>query len=595
MARSLSNELRKRMKARAKGASSGKWGRPTPTIESAAEQLQRNRQLAANAATAEKERLERAVARARDRRLSEDEERNAMLVRQHAASRSQSAPPAAPEAPRVRARPAQPTRWEALPVEAPRFVAEPTIADVVEYVPAEPPPTADVRQAVRRAFGMEVLCAPAAGRPIVSWRELSLPVASPELIQHWDAWVSPDHWMTIIESLLDGNTNHMRLVSNPGSYNLVLAPTLATPVCDPQRWPPQLRKGKWISGEAGACLPEMDFVLRVTRTDAFPHREGEKRIFRSMKYEAAMSEMAMTLEAASLGLGPPVLAALAWPWQEEGGSARGGRDRRPTSGKAGRWGLLLVLKQAPMDMSRYLDSVLSQNAPLPLAPATSPAVQEAAQRSAAQLVRLCAKASWSGYINFDMKMGNLLLRKADNHTFFFIDFDATYYRHVDPEFTGFKARLFTNLLLLCVHMRAFAKPAFSKPFLASLGGFMLQLWRQAKTSEDHFGAGADWLLDARISPDHESGEFNQHELACIESEPRRLARQLSMMCFEYLFSRNPDATPVCSRANRFVFWDTKPDFATGLHPRLVPQLLHFAFFYLDSLPDNVRAILFAPA
>ena len=156
-----------------------------------------------------------------------------------------------------------------------------------------------------------------------------------------------------------------------------------------------------------------------------------------------------------------------------------------------------------------------------------------AEQAAHSLVTLCYHIG-TNHINFDIKQGNLLRRDAKAE-FFVTDFDAMYYRYVDPDIGGRKACFFVNLLLLAMHIRSYTMShSFSDVLLRVFAPILVELWTECVRSPDTFGEGAKWLRDARLLPTQESGgSFNQKALRKL---PRGAAvgRQLSMMVFEYL-------------------------------------------------------------
>jgi hypothetical protein len=137
--------------------------------------------------------------------------------------------------------------------------------------------------------------------------------------------------------------------------------------------------------------------------------------------------------------------------------------------------------------------------------------------------------------------------------------------------------MLTNLLLVCMHVRAYSLRTFAVPFLAMLAPLVMKLLEEAVSDRDSFGRGFAWLLSAKIAPCPVSGSFDDCLLKRTQEAGLRLSRHLSMMVYEYMFNKEDGKRPSAT-ALQWKGWDFTTKFVSG-HARLVPQLVRFSFFY----------------
>lgn len=428
---------------------------------------------------------------------------------------------------------------------------------------------------VEANFDVNVLCALPDGNGVRTWHDLSALDDSAAAMP----WYNPHHWLTLSQAWTKRTAPWLRQMTESGNYNNVLVLAPGAPVDDPTKWPPQLRKASPLSA-AGVCGGS-EYVVRMTRTDPFasdPCAEGPSppKVFRAMKLESLVADMALALHAASLGIGPTVYAAVSWKW-----------DRVPGD-KVQRYGLLLVLERSNGDMLHYQRELLTQHPPSGSIKGPPAPLRERAEFAGAWLAGLCYQVAWSGFISFDMKPGNILMCERAN-TFCITDFDNMYYRSVPDAEGGVKARFFVNLLLLCIHVRAYSRSSFTTSFLKPLGPELLRLWKEAVSSPTTFGAGSVWLRNAAMASDSKSGTFDHRRLARMKDPNEKLATMLAMMVFEYFINDEPPKQRPCIAA-RWSGWKKQGDFFKG-PPPLVPQLLRFVLFYGTPVPDEYATLL----
>ena len=274
---------------------------------------------------------------------------------------------------------------------------------------------ADVRDFVKAQREVAVLCALPDGNGVRTWNDLQLIDGDERGLN----WYSPGHWLTLSRAWTQRSAPWMKRLNESGNYNDVLVLSAGAPLDDPAHWPPQLRPG--YDMKPSILRGDGAFVVRMTRTDPFAKGPGDgkspAKVYRSMKMEALVMEMAHTLHAASLGVGPAVYAAVSWPW-----------DQVPGTGVQ-RYGLLMVLERAAGDMVHYQDDLLRKH-PLGCSINGPPReLREHAECAGAWLAGLCYHVAWSGFINFDVKPSNLLMCQRED-TFCMTDFDHMYHRQV---------------------------------------------------------------------------------------------------------------------------------------------------------------------
>ena len=296
-----------------------------------------------------------------------------------------------------------------------------------------------------------------------------------------------------------------------------------------------------------------------------------------MRLHETVREMAFALYAASLGMGPPVLAAVSWA-------------EMPSATTNLHYGLLLVLERCRGDMIDFQCSVREKFPPASYVSGPSPEFTRAAVDAAKDVARLCYRSAREGFLNFDIKPANVLWQEGT--TFYLCDFDPTHFLHVHTSVASMKAAFFLNMLLLCMHIRSHSSESFAGVFLDALAPGMLALWREATQKPDLFGAGADWLAGARMPPGAREGCFCARELRQIKSVATRCKRHLEMMVWEYSFSTSEGRKPP-KRCTAWPGWQRGAVSGTffGSDVPLVPKLLSYCFFYATAPPVELTAAL----
>ena len=587
----LVKERKKKQQAAAKRKALG-----PQVVDSPRTQLRKNQELAKEAAAKEKQRQEQIRANkkakeeeeaVRERQRREDQRRAAEDVEMPDAGGGEGE-----GVPRQRARPramipllptpvARVDPFEGLP--KPEHVETPTWKSVSSIAVAGLPSSIEVlKPFVRTSIDLVVLCAPRPDGEVRTWNELEAPPVDSPFAADWASWLSPVKWKSMSDAWRLGNTQQLKKVTAAGNYNDVLTVSAGTPVNDSSAWPPQLRgSGVDVTEDTAvvATLPRADYVIRTTRTDPFPSEAGEVPTYRAMRLESVVDEMSLALQAAAQGIGPPIYAAVAYPWDH---------GEKQTSEQ--RYGMILIMRKADGNMADWTSRV--QELPedrSALLGGPLRAMKRTIEESADFLVNLCFHIGSTQHINYDMKQGNLLMHEVSGN-FYMTDFDAMYYRYIPPEIAGTKTCFFVNLLLLAMHVRAYAfSTTVTNALLGVFSPILVEIWNEAVNSPATSGQGFRWLREARIAPTYETGSFNHRTLRGLPPGAR-LGRQLAMMVFEYLFDKSDDKRAPLA-ATQWQHWDfEKSAFFQGGFKPLVPQLMRFVVLYNRPVPSALRSL-----
>lgn len=562
------------------------------TIESPRKQQERNALCAQKAAQrvteqaeAEERRRQKQQREAAARARQQIEEQREELRRASAADPDPDEPKADPaqrmgpsRVPRSSVQP-----LPEIPLPGPAFVNVPTWESVKALtLPAEALSIDQVKEFVRLNIDCCVLCAPFPDGRIRTWNELKAPPSNSEFAADWQSWLRPMTWESMVDNRQDCNRQHLTEVSKAGNYNEVLEVTALTPVTNPEAWPPQLRAlGVEIDSATPLenVLPTADYVIRMTRTDSFPGSSNEKaQVYRSMTREALVNELALALQAASQGVGPPIYAAVQWAWALQ-------------SAPEQMYGMIMIMRKADGNMVDWAFKLRRmpeyQHGPTR---GPSPVLRGTVEQAASFLVGLCFYIGSTQHINYDMKKGNLLVHEISGQ-FYMTDFDPMYYRYIPPEFAGVKACFFVNLLLLAMHVRAYSESStISNALLDVWTPILVELWDEALRNPQAFGPGRRWLKQAKLENNKMYGNFDPNLLEQMGIGDR-IGEQLTMMVFEYLFDtdrKNPPRT--VAEWNHWML--PKSDYFNTerkAYP-LVPQLLRFACLNQRAWPERYKPV-----
>lgn len=433
---------------------------------------------------------------------------------------------------------------------------------------------------VRARRDAAVLCALDDGNGVQTWNSLAdTPQSDDDAATNWRKWLAPGNWRSFVDmcSAIDPEaddeylekekespTFDVAVAAVSGAYNAVLVPSSIAKLDDATKWPPQLL----AAGRSG------DYVVRITKARAFKSDNSAASLrFRFMRLDDMVLEMALSLYAASLGIGPPVLAAVSWPETVDGSDCL-------------RHGLLLVLGKCRGDMIDFQQSLCNHCPPESYVSGPSSVFTKWAVAAATEVARLCYCMAKEGFLNYDIKPSNLLWLSEDR--FFLCDFDPTHFVQVNASTASMKAVFFTNMLLMCMHVRSHSSEPFCKKFLGALAPVVLGLWREAVQNPALFGAGHDWLASARFPVHEAQGLFCAKELRHTRDVGERRRRHLEMIFFEYSFSTSEGRLPP-KRCVKWPQWKRKASFFGS--PLLVPQILCYCFFFSDTVPDELAAVL----
>ena len=460
----------------------------------------------------------------------------------------------------------------------PSFVDPPMYTSVSSMsataVPAEN--LQEVKQMVESGIETSVFCAPYADGRIRTWDDLAMPDESSVWSTDYKNWCNSEAWSSMAWEYESGNPKKLVSMSHFGNYNNILKISAGTPVSNPSLWPPQLTAmGIETIVPRSDVLPQSDYILRITRTDPFGGSSSSgSQVYRSMTLNQVVDEMALSLLAASQGIGPPVYACVAWKWKNQEGKAK------PL------YGMTMILRRADGDMMTYVEKLRADFPRTTQGPSNG--MIRMSEETAINTIGLCFHMGWMGLINFDMKPANMLMSEREG-MFYLSDFDGVLCRQVDPEDGGVKTCFFVNLLLMCFHVQSYiASVTFTSAFLATAAPILVELWTEAVRSPSSFGPGAEWLKQAVIT-NTEEGIFDQGTLARMPPK-KSLATQLKMMVYEYAFATGEGRRPG-PKIKSFA-WDTSEDYFSG-PAALVPQLMKYVVMYNSAVPEEFSDIFAA--
>ena len=396
------------------------------------------------------------------------------------------------------------------------------------------------------------------------------------------SWFMPSKWTELVRQRVSGNSGAFEAVTSTGNYNEVLATTTSTPTMDHAKWPCVLNSNI------------MPMVVRMTRSDPFPCAEGRTPAYRSMKLGDLKKEMSITLHAAAHRYGPPIYSAVSWAWE------------RRHKDKHQKYGLILVMLRMRSDITKFqnimYDKLMISHPDGDVAP---PQYRKGVEQISRSMILRCYEMANAGFINFDIKPGNMLVDQYgdepnfENPDVYITDFDAVYCTQVSDDVAGPKARFFVTLLLLSMHIRAYSRAAFVDSYVRVAGPLLMELWEQlvasyGDTSSKPFGEGSKWIYETEIAFDQLRGSFNYSDLKNTTSPGKRLSMQMMMMTYEYLFDDSDNREPPM-RATKWDGWVRKRQggFFEARNPRLVPQLMTFILFHLAPVPEDWKTILAA--
>jgi len=164
---------------------------------------------------------------------------------------------------------------------------------------------------------------------------------------------------------------------------------------------------------------------------------------------------------------------------------------------------------------------------------------------------------------------------------YLIDFDSWYTFEVDlhPQ-----CLLLLHLLLMAMHIRAHLRSSNgAAQILRELQAPTLALWLNVK---DQNFPGSSLVANLRMPPANEKSKYGEistnHR---FDSPEQRLRWMLPRICYDYFFSTAPNIRDAVAHQ-----WYHGSGYG-GQPALLVPQLLAYAFFFQQSIPEEYREAL----
>lgn len=253
----------------------------------------------------------------------------------------------------------------------------------------------------------------------------------------------------------------------------------------------------------GDVIDQNQYVFRVTRPDRGDDDDDEDEdddednqkskdspCSRYREYHEICAEMKFVLEAAACGFGVPCYAAFAF--QTNTAIIRSGK-------RIGLWGAVYALKRG----EKNLNSLIFDRTEHALSEQHGHSdFQQAMKRGVASFCRkkllpVLVRQSQQRVLNFDIKPGNIMVLK--NQSIYVVDFDSSLYSS-NLSFMTFESSLLVNLLLLCVHVRAWTQPDFASAFVDTYRNLILELVVYSRS--------CSWLSEAKVDSGAKFKAFN---------------------------------------------------------------------------------------
>ena len=271
-----------------------------------------------------------------------------------------------------------------VPLPGPQFVAPPLWETVGAGAAAATPRPS--RTSSRSCEATSTRCC-ALLRPdgqIRTWNELQAPSPDSPFAAEGRG-LSPAKWVSIPRARFMGNTDQLNVLTAAGNYNEVLTVSGGSPVNDSTRWPPQLRRWVWRSQRPLRGCHAAHCRLRGAHDAHGPLPVGLVRpVLPCDEAGSLVDEMTLALQAAAQGIGPPIYAAVAWPWerQPETSGAKVRHDLDHAQGRRQHGRLSFRLRRAP------------ENQPDPVR-GPSPVLRRTVEEAAVNLIGLCFHIGWT--------------------------------------------------------------------------------------------------------------------------------------------------------------------------------------------------------
>lgn len=280
--------------------------------------------------------------------------------------------------------------------------------------------------------------------------------------------------------------------------------------------------------------------------------EPEKKsiVTRYRSYKDVCTEMHSIIEAASIGFGTPCYASFAF---------KSGFKVTRTGKKIPMYGAMYVLKRGEKNLNalvtdRVSDVYIQYGR-------NNESIEDIIQKGVRgfakkQVIPILVKEAQAHVLNFDSKPANMMV--FVDKTCRLVDFDPVLYAK-DATYTTFEGCLLVNLLLLCVHARAWINVYFADAFVSAFRELILELVVHARSNK--------WIYDAKIA----HTKFTQDHVLNEEDAKTKLESVVN----SYFVERVEEST-----------YKMKPNFLIG--KPMLPQLVKFAL--TGSATANDEAI-----
>ena len=365
----------------------------------------------------------------------------------------------------------------------------------------------------------EVVCAPRVDESMSGLRcfqEIEPPTSEEQLVQDFQDWHQYSKWTEFVVNIATSDAADNK--KTRGSNNVVYEKSDIDAFNGADIWPPQFEYAGRKGVGGGLALPEdaRDPAIRMTNTKS-------TRCNTFVGRDDIVTEMAYMLYFALTGIGPPVYALHKFSCKA-----------LPQNIHQRGWGLLSIMQKC-----HPFETIKSSN----------PLSDDQVHRLSHNLACCCQKMASCGFVDFDTKPANFVIKDKSLLGVFRIDFDRAFVRHIaDDSVLTEDGRYFINLFFLTLHFHLYHNlyGGFEQQFVSyikrELKRLYLALYSDVyNNAGQNFGSVAAGLFNQQLrfgqyDEDEPPPKFDNIRLEQIQNSRQRITEQFKMMIWEYFYS-----------------------------------------------------------